>query len=67
MHSLKAAIFFLVFLLVGLHYYAVEAQSFFHLNLTLTSEYDPILPIESVRVVRGSNPQDLLVYLSAPS
>ncbi|MFS8856008.1 polysaccharide deacetylase family protein [Synechococcus sp. H55.5] len=67
MHSLKAAIFFLVFLLVGLYYYAVEAQPLFDLNLTLTSEYDPVLPIESVRVVRGSNPQDLLIYLSAPS
>jgi hypothetical protein len=67
MRSLKAAIFFLVFLLVGLQYCAVEAQSFFDLKLTLTSEYDPVLPIESVRVVRGSPPQDLLVYLSAPS
>jgi peptidoglycan/xylan/chitin deacetylase (PgdA/CDA1 family) len=68
MHSLKAAIFCLVFLLVGLVYYCtVEAQPLFELNLTATSEYNLILPIESVRVVRGSNPQDLLVYLSAPS
>ncbi len=67
MNFLKVAIFFLVFLLVGLYYYAVEARPLFKLNLALTSGYDPVLPIESIRVVRGSSPQDLLVYLSAPS
>lgn len=71
MHSLKALkalIFCLAFLLVGLIYYCtVEAQPLFELNLTATSEYNLILPIESIRVVRGANPQDLLIYLSAPS
>jgi peptidoglycan/xylan/chitin deacetylase (PgdA/CDA1 family) len=67
MHFLKAVIFFLAFLLVGLYYCAAGARPLFNLNLTSTLGYSPVLPIESVRVLQGSHPQELLIYLSAPS